>query len=561
MAAVGLQRSAKSPSPNGGVRSHVIAQPRHDESRHTPGGGVSLGPLTGAVGRREIATLIVCLAIGVALAWLPLALAAVFLFGAIGLLVILRQPVWGLCLLVPVIPFSPLVSLQIAGVNVGGMEALLALILVAWLMRMAVRHEIIFPHPPLLLPWLLWLGVILASWTQAPSLGAALTESAKWVEMLALFLFVVANVERRHLPWLLAAFLLAGAAEAVLGLYQFTGRVGPEGFLIWGGHFLRAYGTFGQPNPYAGYLGLTLPLAYSLALCLPISRWLQGWGRVRSPFALREAGEGDRSVADTFLPILAVVSAGLMLAAGYASQSRGAWIGIAGAFILVSVVRSRRAALVFAMLAAAVAIVAALGAFNLLPATVVQRFADVVPVTQIPNIATAEVTDANFPAIERLAHWQAALAMWRDHLWLGVGSGNYPVAYPAYAVGRWRDPLGHAHNAYLNTAAETGLLGLIAYGAFWLAALWLGWRAARGSQGLPRAVAVGGLGVLVHLSLHSTFDSLFVQGMYLHIAIVLGLLAWLVESGRNLGQVTREGIDNPSKVTYTVYAGEGRQGV
>ena len=29
---------------------------------------------------------------------------------------------------------------------------------------------------------------------------------------------------------------------------------------------MRAYGTFQQPNPYAGYLGLTLPLAFSVAL-------------------------------------------------------------------------------------------------------------------------------------------------------------------------------------------------------------------------------------------------------------------------------------------------------
>jgi putative inorganic carbon (HCO3(-)) transporter len=465
--------------------------------------------------RNRLATLVILLSVGLALAWLPLPLATTALFGAIGLLVILLRPVWGLFLLVLIIPFSPLVSLQFGGVNVGGMEALFALILVAWLLRMAARREIIVPHAPLLLPWLLWLGLTLVSWTRAPSLGAALTESMKWLAMLALYLFVVANVERRHLPWLLATFLVAGAAEAVLGLYQFTWRVGPEAFLIFGGRLLRAYGTFGQPNPYAGYLGLTMPLAYSLALCLPLPQ--------------RENKPGGESHS-FILPLFAAVSTALMLAAGYASQSRGGWIGMAAAVVLVSVARGRRAALAFAVLVVAVATVGALGTTNLLPAAVAQRFADVLPATQIPNIATAEVTAANFPTIERLAHWQAALDMWRDHLWLGVGSGNYPVAYPIYAVGRWHDPRGHAHNFYLNVAAETGLLGLIGYVCFWLAAFWLAWRAVRASDGLLHAVAVGGLGVLVHLSVHNTFDDLFVQGMYLHVAIVLGLLAWLVES-------------------------------
>jgi O-antigen ligase len=102
--------------------------------------------------------------------------------------------------------------------------------------------------------------------------------------------------------------------------------------------------------------------------------------------------------------------------------------------------------------------------------------------------------------------------------------------YPAYAIGRWLDPLGHAHNYYLNVGAETGLLGLLAYGIFWLSALGLGWRAVRGSHGFQRAVAAGGLGVLVHLGVHNLVDNLFVQGMYLHVSIVLGVLCMIYQT-------------------------------
>jgi O-antigen ligase len=103
----------------------------------------------------------------------------------------------------------------------------------------------------------------------------------------------------------------------------------------------------------------------------------------------------------------------------------------------------------------------AMGALPSLPTTVIQRFADVLPTIRIPDIATVEVTDTNFAAIERLAHWGAALAMWRDHLWLGVGFGNYAAVYPPMlsSVG---STTGHAHNYYLNVGAETGLLGLVA---------------------------------------------------------------------------------------------------
>jgi hypothetical protein len=531
--------------------------------------------------RREICLLIALLTIGVGLAWLPLPLAAAGLLGTIAVILILLRPVWGLVALIPLIPFSPLVSLGIGNVRVGGMEALLALTLIAWLLRMAARREIVIPHPPLLLPWLLWLGVILASWTVALSLGDALAETLKWLEMLALYLFIAANVERRHLPWLVGAMLLAGMAQAALGLYQFLFRVGPEGFLLFGGRFLRAYGTFHQPNPYAGYLGLVLPIAYSLVLWgLGAGGWgLEGSGRrsavggrptaaSRQPPAPpaprgglswaapagREAGTGSphpithHVLRFTFhvsrFPrrgpmgtLYALLSFGLMLVALYASQSRGAWIGFVAAVVVVSLVRGGRTAVLFVLAIAVVAALGAMGTFQVLPQSILQRFGDALAALNIPDIATAEVTDANFATIERLAHWGAALAMWRDHLWLGVGFGNYAAVYPAYAIGRWLDPLGHAHNYYLNVAAETGLVGLLAYGLFWLSAFRLGWQAVRRSTGFQQAIAAGGLGILVHLSLHNMVDNLFVQGMYLQVGIVLGLLCLIYQ--------TR--IDNPDR--------------
>jgi putative inorganic carbon (HCO3(-)) transporter len=473
---------------------------------------------------RQIGLIGVVIALGILLAWLPLSLTAAVLIATMGAILILLRPVWGLVALILLIPFSSLASVQVGGVSVGGMEALLAMILVAWLVRMAARRQIVVPHPPLLLPWLIWLGAILTSWMVALSLGDALAETIKWVEMLALYLFVVANVERRHLPWLIGAVLLAGTAQAILGLYQFLFRAGPAGFLLFGGQFLRAYGTFRQPNPYAGYLGLVLPLAYSLAL------WrLEGQPPASAPHA------SHRPRYPLLITVSSLLSFGLMLAALFASQSRGAWIGFAAALVAVSLVRGGRTTLVFTLLIALLATAGALGGFQGIAPTITQRFGDVLAGLSVPDIATAEVTDTNFASIERLAHWEAATHMWRDHPWLGVGFGNYAATYPAYAIGRWLDPLGHAHDFYLNVGAETGLVGLLAYVLFWLSAFVLSWRAVRRSSGFQRAIAAGGLGILVHLSVHNVVDNLFVQGMYLHMAIVLGLVCIIfqAEMGRS----------------------------
>jgi O-antigen ligase len=483
---------------------------------------------------RRAGLVAVLVAIGFGLAWLPLPLAAVALAGGATAFLVLLHPVWGLVALIPLIPFSSLVSLQVGGFNVGGMETLLALVLFAWLVRMAVRREIVIPHPPLLLPWLVWLGVILLSWLGVLSLGDALTETVKWLEMLALYLFMAANVERRHLPWLVGAILLAGTAQAVLGLYQFVFRAGPAGFLLFDGRFLRAYGSFRQPNPYAGYLGLVLPIAYSVLLWglasrrqhPAVSRQRSATNGQPSAISRQPSATSPTSYSLLLTPYFTLPAFGLMLAALYASQSRGAWIGFAAALVAVSLARGGRSAVIFGLIVAVVATAGALGDVSL-PPTITERFADVLPVAGVPDVATVQVTDANFAAVERLAHWQAALAMWRDHPWLGVGFGNYAAIYPAYAVGRWLDPLGHAHNYYLNVGAEAGLVGLLGYILFWLSAFSLAWQAIRRSQGFQRALAAGGLGVLVHLSVHNGLDNLFVQGMYLHVSIVLGLLAWI----------------------------------
>ncbi len=149
--------------------------------------------------------------------------------------------------------------------------------------------------------------------------------------------------------------LVAASAEALVGFYQFFTQTGPESFII--GRFMRAYGTFSQPNPFAGYLGLILPLGVALAL-VPLFRPV----RVvpahadeatcpRGP-SQREAwirvGGGVRglSLAFTRLPfslkLLAWVGCALIGAAMLMSLSRGALLGAAVAVIVMAAVASRR---------------------------------------------------------------------------------------------------------------------------------------------------------------------------------------------------------------------------
>jgi O-antigen ligase len=227
-------------------------------------------------------------------------------------------------------------------------------------------------------------------------------------------------------------------------------------------------------------------------------------------------------------------AAAVMSTAIFMSWSRGAWIGAAAALVVVTIVRSQKA--LMALLVAAILAAYALGAggAEYLPSSLAERFTGLLPYVSGVDVTRIDINDANWAVIERTAHWLAAIGMFADHPWIGVGIGNYPVAYSGYALGRWRDPLGHAHNYYLNVAAEAGLVGLFAYGVLFAAAVVQAWRGARRSaaeageeavSGYWQAVAVGGLGVLVHLSVHSLFDSLYVHSMNVQLGLVLGLVA------------------------------------
>ena len=485
------------------------------------------------------ALVILTLAAGIGLAWLPLRLAVLLVAGTIYVISVLLKPTLGIYLLIIIIPFSSRLAVAVGGFKVGLMELVLAFSLVAWLLRILASRRLPHASPaikagPLLWPFMVLVGAMSLSWLNTLSIGASLVETIKWVEMLLLYLLIVNLLPIREIKWLVLTLLVAGVAQAGLGLYQFVYKVGPPGFELFDGRFLRAYGTFDQPNPYGGYLGLLLPLALSLVI----------WGLSQLP--KRRTHEShhhhipkDRRQANNSYRLLTLILLGLslfmLLLALFASQSRGAWLGFASAAILTLIVRSRQSAAIIAVLAVVVALFGLLSSFDLSPAradnnepnsayTVIsQRVANALSIMSINDVATTPVTDANFATVERLAHWQAAREMWRDHPWLGVGFGNYAVIYPAYAVGRWLDPLGHAHNYLLNLGAETGLIGITSYLIFWFFAFGLLWMAIRHSQGFYQAIVIGGLGILVHLHIHNLVDNLYVQGMYLHLAIILGL--------------------------------------
>ncbi|MFZ1505649.1 MAG: O-antigen ligase family protein [Anaerolineae bacterium] len=482
---------------------------------------------------------------------------------SLGLAVFIR-PALGLLLLAFSVPFSTVGEITLAGAAVGPSEALLALTLAAWLAQRLAAGRLVLPRPwrrldpraastgeaavaPLLLPLLLYCAALAFSLLPATSLADAAPELFKWLETLILYLVAVdllTPIGHRAVEeaieiapnsfggpvapnsfgvLLIVALLLAGVLQAAVGLYQFITQSGPPAFQILG-RFLRAYGTFRQPNPYAGYLGLILPLALSL-FWWALAQMVAAWPGRFTPSPRAEPPRRSFAAASALATAALVVTA-LIAAGALASWSRGAWLGIGAGVVTVTALRSRRTfGLSLALAGALTVLLLARGGFG--TGALGGRLAQVGDYLGGFDVATVEVNDDNFAVVERVAHWVAAQRMIAQAPWQGVGVGNYAAVYPQVALPRWQDPLGHAHNIYLNTWAEAGLPGLLTYVLLWLLAAWQAVRLAydRQTDALGRAVALGVLGAIVHLSIHNLFDNLLVQRLYLHMALLLALLA------------------------------------
>jgi len=241
---------------------------------------------------------------------------------------------------------------------------------------------------------------------------------------------------------------------------------------------------------------------------------------------------------------LVLLATALMGAALLASWSRGGWLGAGAAILAMLAALPRRAWLGIGLVTLVLVGTLGLNVVGMLPLSISARLTDFMQYARFEDVRGVGISAENYAVIERLAHWQAALEMWQDNFWDGVGFGDYEPAYPAYRLVNWPIALGHAHNYYLNVAAETGLVGLLAYVLLWGAVFWRTWQVSRRAEGpvltcpggqcqgsvaegWQRGLAIGLLGAWTHLSVHHLFDNLYVNNVHLQIGVMLGMVAVL----------------------------------
>lgn len=371
---------------------------------------------------------------------------------------------------------------------------------------------------PIYVPLFIFITAAGLSALSALSLGAWLNEWLKWILIFALTVIILLRNSFISWEWLTFGIVIAAAANSLVGLYIFFGGSGADHLLI-NDRFFRAFGTFGQPNPFGGFMGLAAPLSVMLTTGYAWRVWQQ----------LRQRQQNILSIS-TVMPAIYGTLSLIILAGLIASWSRGAWLGIVVAFAAVAFAIPRR--LWQSILLVTIGGTLALGLYftGLLPQSMVERISSSTEeYFAFDDVRGVDINSQNYAVVERLAHWQAALSMFRDNPWLGIGLGNFDTAYPEHRLINWNQALGHAHNYYLNILAETGIIGGLAYGGVVMSLLAITWRARHHPDGLARSASIGLLGSWVYLATHSFIDNLYVNNLFLHIGILSGVSSLLYD--------------------------------
>ena len=117
----------------------------------------------------------------------------------------------------------------------------------------------------------------------------------------------------------------------------------------------------------------------------------------------------------------------------------------------------------------------------------------------------------------RLRTWQRLPALVRDHLWGGVGPGQFARTFPPYrdpreiersSFGRsapYQTEVEHAHNDWLEGVAEFGLLGGLPWIAFLVVALLRAAAALRERDTTRTALGLAAIGMLANAGFNSPF--------------------------------------------------------
>lgn len=369
----------------------------------------------------------------------------------------MRRPAYGLCALIAVQPFAYWQYLFNTTITLPKV-ALLAVLLGLLVYRDAFTPLATGAPRRILIAGILVMLATVLSYAQATYQDPAILESLKALEYVILFCVAVAafrlDPDRSAMR---NTFLVTTAAVSLLALAQ-EAFGAPSALLINGHVTPRIAGPLEGPNQLAGYFDVALPVVLALAL------------DEASPFAYA---------------VLALVACTDIL-----TFSRGGMLGaVAGVAAVLYVQRRNLRGIAISLgsgIAAGLAVAAGWGIA-----------AHSIGIFRLWNFDESSYAGG---VGTRPELWNAAIALWRHHPFLGIGAGNFELEIPQTGLHGVRT---HANSLYLQSLVEGGI-------PLFAATLWLVYTsiATFVRQRMESPFLVAAFAASIALALHQIVDLL-----------------------------------------------------
>ena len=291
----------------------------------------------------------------------------------------------------------------------------------AWFLRLQADSRFKMRSLPFDLPVMIFIMLGAVSVFKSPVRDSALIYNFLWVVGIFSMTYLLAGQNIRT-PEQIKLFVKALSASALIvvlgGFFQYVfGIEIAEMTWIDGEAFpemrKRVFSTMASPDVLAGYL--------DVAICIALGLFAK--------------------VSDGRIKFLAVVSIAMATACLFMTYSSGAIVALAIIFVIYGFLQDWR---ILILLAAAAIFLLSNDAAKFLAV-----------------LASA----ADSTAALRSGIWVSTISMIADHPFIGIGWGAFEAAFPQYNfyAPETSTPILHAHNLFLNVAAEIGIAGALAF--------------------------------------------------------------------------------------------------
>lgn len=375
-------------------------------------------------------------------------------------------------LVLAILVYGPLATGAVRTPDFLILQGLTTGVLLLWVFRIWLK-----PRTQLLWPPICWSVLAFTAYAAARYFTAELEYPARaeviQVLMYAfLFLAILNNLHKQeHTKVIIFTLVFLAMAISFYAMYQFV--TGSD--KVW--TFIKPYrhrgsGTYISPNNLAGFLEMILPLGLATLL---VSR------------------------AKPVMKIL-VAYASLMILGGIAvTLSRGGWAATGVALLaLFSVLLFHRS---YRLPAAVLLVVLIAGGIYFVPRA---KF--------LKARVQETTTNDRLNDSARFDLWEPAVRLWRENIWWGIGPDHYNFRYRVYRPQSVQQQPDRAHNDYLNTLTDWGIVGLalvLSAVVFLYVGVFRTWRFVRGTSAdlgggnsnkfaLVLGTSLGLLAILIH---------------------------------------------------------------